>query len=482
MTILAVPAVADGRSPAAARERDVRAIVAHVGVGAALLWWAFALTHASGGRDRWVQTVGIGLAVLALTVVRPWRVLSVRSLGLAAAVAAAPVLVCLIDPTHWFGAGQAATYAYAAVLFVVVRAHAVTASRRTALVLLLLAAAVAQVAWSMIAWVGGGDPGVELVGTFYWHNQLAAFLLAPAVLGAGLAAVGTGPLRLAGTVTAVLSTAGVVLSTSRATMALLALGWLAAGLLAVLSASGLRARLLAGVRIVVLGAVATLVTVLLPGPPLFAHRISALASTASRAQGQTLSQNGGYRFDFWRQALQSFERHPLTGSGFGSFGHEAGVVDPNGVHSALVHSGFLQPLTDGGLLLAIPFLLACVLVGVGLLRRLLPSAWRVDQGVVTLLAVASLLLAVHSAVDFDWTYPSLMVLSAVLAALALAWSPATSPSRAPRAATPGAYAALTACVVLVVAALVLAQQAIPGSWRLTAPAPHPASVSGEPAS
>ena len=385
MTILAVPAVADGRSPGATRERNLRAILDHAGVGAALLWWAFALTHASGGRDPWVQTVGIGLAVLALALVRPWRVLPARWLGLAAAVAAAPVLVCLIDATGWFGAGQAASYAYAAVLFVVVRAYAVTASRRTALVLLLLAAAVAQVAWSMIAWVGGGDPSVELVGTFYWHNQLAAFLLAPAVIGAGVAAVGTGPLRLAGSVTAVLSTAGIVLSTSRATMALLAVGWLVAGLVAVLVTSGLRSRLLAGVRIVVLGGAAALVTVLLPGPPLFAQRVSALASTTSRARGQTLSQNGGYRVDFWRQAVQSFERHPLTGSGFGSFGREAGVVDPHGAHSALVHSGLLQPLTDGGLLLSVPFLLACTLVGLGLLRRLLPSAWRADQGVVTLL-------------------------------------------------------------------------------------------------
>lgn len=477
MTITALPEVADGRPSCDAGWRDSRSLAGHVTVGLALVWWAFVLTHGTGGRDRWLQTIGIALAVAALVAVRPWLVVRAVDLVLAAAVATAPVVVCLVDPTHWFGASQAASYAYAALLFVTVRAYAVTSARRLALVGLFLGAAVAQVAWAMIPWVGGGDPSVALVGTFYWHNQLAAFLLAPVVLGAGLAAIGTGPLRLAGMVAAILSTAGIVLSTSRASMALLALAWVAAAALALLSASALRSRAFAAGRVLGLGAVAALVTVLLPGPPLFAHRVAALAATSARAQGQSLDQNGGYRIDFWRQALKVFGHHPVTGGGFGSFGRLAAEVDPHGAHSALVHSGLLQPLTDGGLVLGLPVLLAVALVGLGLVRRLLPSAWRADQGAVTLLALGALLLLAHSAVDFDWTYPSLLAMSAVVAGAALASSPS-----APAAEPTGSRTAVVACALMVGASLVLAQQAIPAGLHLTAPTPQSTSLSGVPAS
>ncbi|MDX6206253.1 MAG: exopolysaccharide production protein ExoQ [Frankiales bacterium] len=468
-------------------------IVSHGAVALALAWWAFGLTHATGGRDPWALTLAMPSALLALAAVRPWRVLSARSLGLAGAVSLAPVLVCLIDPTHWFGADQAATYAYSAALFVTVRAYAVSSARRTAVLAVVLGAGMAQFAWSMIAWVGGGDPAAVMSGTFYWYNQYAAFLLAPAIIGAGVAALGSGQLRLAGTVTAALGSAGVILSTSRASMAQLGAGWIAAGLLAVLSRKGAKDRGLAGVRWLALAAVAAALTMTLPGPPFFAHRVAALASTAARNSQESVSQNGGFRMQFWQQALRIFGHHPLTGTGFGSFGRQSGLVDPHGAHSTLVHSGLIQPLSDGGLLLGAPFLLACALVGLGLLRRLLPSVWSADQGAVTLVALVALVVVVHSAVDFDWTYPSLMALSAILAGAALSWSPV--PATEPAAAGSRTSAAgLVACVVLAAAAVVLAQQATRGGWKLSAPVPHPSAlattasittslpVTGEPAS
>jgi O-antigen ligase len=484
VTITAIPAVADGHSPESTAPWDLAVVARHLSVAAAALWWAFGLTHATGGRDPRVLTVGIVLAVVALLCVAPWRTLSGRSLALAATVSVAPVLVCLIDPTHWFGASQAATYGYSAALFITVRAYASTSSRRLALLGLVFAAAVAQVGWSMIAWVGGGDPAGLLVGTFYWHDQFAAFLLAPAVIGAGLAAVGTGQLRLAGVLVAVLGSAGVVLSTSRSTMALLVAGWLVAGVLAVLSAAGVRARLMAGVRFGAVAGLAALVTVVLPGPPLFTHRIGALASTAARGATQSLASNSDSRVVFWKQALTVFRHHPLLGAGFGSFGRQSGRLAPNAsAHSTLVHSGVLQPLSDGGLLLAFPFLLACALVGLGLLHRLLPYAWRADHGAVTLVAIGALLLAVHSAVDFDWTYPSLMAMSAILAAIALAWSPTEPIVHATGSRTTVSF---VACLVLAAAALVLAVPAVHGGWKLNAPATASPStslpVSGEPAS
>jgi O-antigen ligase len=485
VTVTAIPALAEGRPSDSAQPRDRRAVAEHVAVGVALVWWGFGLTHATGGRDRWSQTIAIVLALVAFVVVRPWRSLTTRSLVLGACVSVAPVIVCLLDPTHWFGASQAATYAYSAALFLTVKAYARDAQRRTLALAVVLGAGVAQMAWALIPWIGGGEPSVLLVGTFFWYNQLAAFLLAPAVIGAGLAAVGSGALRIAGLLAAVLGSAGVVLSTSRASMALLAVGWLLVGVMAVWRAEGLRRRGLTGLRWLAAAGVAGLLTVTLPGPPFFAHRVSALAATSVRGSGQSLSQNGGFRLQFWQQALHVFSHHPLTGAGFSSFGRQAALVDPRAGHSALVHSGLVQPLSDGGLLLGGPFLLVCLLVGLGLLRRLRPDTWHAEGGSVTLLALGSLLLAAHSAIDFDWTYPSLMALAAILSALALSWSPAPPSPGTQVAAGP---VALVSCGLLLASALVLAQQAVPGGWRLTAPAPHasaPATsqtVSGEPAS
>ena len=458
----AVPRTDGGAGPADRPDR--RAVAEHVTVITAVAWWGFVLTHGAGGRNAWSLTLAAVPALVALIAVRPWRRSSPLAMSVAVAVAVAPSAVCLIDPPGWFGAVQAATYAYSAVLFIVVRSYCRTAGRRLALVALVLGAGVAQVAWSLIAWVGGGDPHAVLSGTFYWYNQFAAFLLAPAVIGAGLATVGRGNLRLAGAVTAVVATSGVVLSTSRASMVLLAAGWLAVGIVAIGSQTGVRARSLAFVRWVATAAVAAIVTWTLPGPPLFPHRVSALASTAARNSQESIGQNGGYRVEFWKQSVAVFRHHPLTGGGFGSFGTEAGRLYPTSAHSALVHSGLLQPLSDGGLLLGLPFLLACVLVGIGLARRVLPGVWQREHGLVAMTAVAAGLTTAHSAVDFDWTYPSLMALTAILAGVALS---STGTREVPTVARARSLAAVPVYLLLI-ALVVAAVPARAGGWRLTA--------------
>jgi O-antigen ligase len=492
VTETAIPALVEGRPPHDAPPRDRLVLGSHVAVALALAWWGFGLTHATGGRDAWALTLAMPSALLAMAAVRPWRVMTTRSLFLAAAVSLAPALVCLVDPTHWFGANQAGSYAYSAALFVTVRAYASTQGRRTAVLVVILGAGVAQFAWSAIPWVGGGDPEAVMSGTFYWYNQYAAFLLAPAVIGAGVAAIGRGQLRLVGVVTAILGSAGVVLSTSRASMTLLGAGWIAAGILAVLVGDGPRRRFMSAARWVVLASTAALVTVTLPGPPFFDHHLPPFASTAARGATESVGQNGGFRMQFWQQALSIFRHHPLTGTGFDSFGHQAGLVAPHGAHSTLVHSGLLQPLNDGGLLLGVPFLLACVLIGFGLCRRLLPDAWHADHGLVALVSLATLVVGVHSAVDFDWTYPSLMALSGILAGLALAWSPGAGTGDAP-ADTPSrtTVAGRVACVVLATGAVILALHGTRGGWKLSAPLPTESALSstassltvpGEPAS
>jgi O-antigen ligase len=88
--------------------------------------------------------------------------------------------------------------------------------------------------------------------------------------------------------------------------------------------------------------------------------------------------------------------------------------------SPLAHNDYLQAFAEGGLLLGLPFLAACVLIGIGLLRVLRSRVHRRAFDVRTGLAVGALALMAHAAVDFDWTYPALLILFAVVAALAIA--------------------------------------------------------------
>src|SRR3954465_3306894 len=74
----------------------------HAAIVLFLGWWAFPLTHDSGGRG----ALSLGWALLAavppLGAVRPWRTAPVASL-FAAAVSAAALLVCAVAPTGWAG-------------------------------------------------------------------------------------------------------------------------------------------------------------------------------------------------------------------------------------------------------------------------------------------------------------------------------------------------------------------------------------------
>jgi hypothetical protein len=87
--------------------------------------------------------------------------------------------------------------------------------------------------------------------------------------------------------------------------------------------------------------------------------------------------------------------------------------------SPLAHDDYLQALAEGGLLLGLPFLGACGAIAFGLLRvgrsRVHSRVVDVRTGVV----VGAIALMVHAAVDFDWTYPALFCLAAIVTALAL---------------------------------------------------------------
>src|SRR5207248_3061295 len=114
----------------------------HVSLAALLVWWAWPLTRATGGREPHVLSVGLGLLAVALVATQSWRRVRPTTLLLAAALPVAAFLVCLLAPTGWAGANEAASYAFAAGTFVAVTAYANTAERRRVVMALVAVAGV----------------------------------------------------------------------------------------------------------------------------------------------------------------------------------------------------------------------------------------------------------------------------------------------------------------------------------------------------
>ena len=81
VTTTVAPEVTDEPTSPPRAGQGWRDQLTHGSMAAALLWWGLFMTYHSGGRDRWVLTLGIPIAVLALAASRPWAVLSARFLA-----------------------------------------------------------------------------------------------------------------------------------------------------------------------------------------------------------------------------------------------------------------------------------------------------------------------------------------------------------------------------------------------------------------
>ena len=257
-----------------------------------------------------------------------------------------------------------------------------------------------------------------MVGTFYWHNQFAAFLLAPALIALALVVRNRAPWRLVGWVVAPLATAGVVYSTSRGALGILICGWLVIGVLACRVKPNRRAV----VRWLAASLLAAGVTVAVSGPPFFPSSASPFAATQARASGgDTADANSAYRVRMWHEAVIVFDHHPVVGVGYGGLQKSAEKLTPGSwPRSPLAHNDYLQALAEGGLLLGLPFLAACAGIGIGLLRSLRSRVRSRVLDVRTGLIVGALALMAHSVIDFDWTYPALFTLAAIVSAAAIA--------------------------------------------------------------
>jgi O-antigen ligase len=426
-------------------------LIEHVTVLGALLWLVWPATVAEGGRDAGSAAFLAVPTLAAVVATRPWRHLTGPTWLLAPLVAIAALVVLPLTGVGRGGAVAALGYGLCAALLFAVAAYARTPARRATVAAVLCAGGVAQFAWALVPWWGGGDPSRPMVGTYYWHNQLAVALLLPALLGACLAVAGKRPWRSVGWIAAPVAAAGVVLSSSRATLLCLVAGWVAVVAVAVFASVHRRQAL---VRALVVTLLALSVTFILPGPPLFSVSSSPFSAAAARAAaGETVDANATYRTEFWRESLVVVREHPLAGAGFGRLSQEAGPLVPSSwALSPLAHSGPLQALADGGLLLGLPVLAALVAIVLGLLRRLRPrGAGAADHALVIGGALAGLALVAHSLVDIDWTYPGLAAQLGVVVGLVLATGRTRSGEKA--ASGPGRAIALgSALLVLALAA------------------------------
>jgi hypothetical protein len=327
--------------------------------------------------------------------------------------------VAATAPTGWAGAANAASYVCVAWTTVCVAAAVI---RDPAIVRPLLGLLVVGVMVEMeeawLSWWGGEDPTRPIIGTFYWWDPLAAYLIPGAAIGYAAFLRGRRHVAALGLAGFALGTVGLAYSTSRAAGVCFAVAVL------VLSAAHLRDGWRSVKRVAIGLGSAAVVAWAVGGPPFFPHHDGGfahtpIAGTVARGSGESLGQNGEYRLQFWREAWHVFERHPVVGGGYHSLGTESlGHVPDGWARSPLAHSGYLQAVSDGGLVLSIPFLLGCGAIAVFVLIALVSAVRRRDFSV-TSLAVPLVLgaMLVHSAVDFDWSYPADFVLTGILAGL-----------------------------------------------------------------
>lgn len=415
MTALAAPPVSSRASTPVAVSRG---IVPGVLIGFAVAYVTMPFAHATGGREPWALTKAALVVAVALIAAKPWRELRTGVLVLAVTVSLAALAVCLVTAPGWFNGARAASYALAAGTFVAVASYARSVRRTYWIAAIVATAGAMQFCWSFVAWWGGGQQSIPMVGTFYWHNQFAAFLLAPALIGLALLVGRRAPWRLVGWVVAPLAVAGIVHSSSRGGMGILLAGWLAIGFLA----CRVRPNRRAFVKWVAASVLAAGVTFAVSSPPFFSSSASPLSATQTRASaGETADANSAYRVRMWRESLIVFEHHPVAGVGYNGLASAARQLTPaSWPRSPLAHDDYLQALAEGGLLLGLPFLIACGAIGFGLVRvarsRFHSRVIDVRTGVV----VGAIALMAHAAVDFDWTYPALFSLAAIVTALAVA--------------------------------------------------------------
>ena len=409
----------------------------HVLVAVAATVWLLVLTPRSGGFHEPSTAVAAVGTLPALVVTKPWLQVSRSLLLLTGAAAAGAALSLTTSRAGWQQADSPAAQLLGLLALVLTVAYARTPARRTAVAVVLLTAIGLQFVPAVKAWQGSGDPDHVMVGTFYWHNQLGIWMAGLGLLATALGVAGTGRLRVAALCLAPFADACVLLSTSRTSLGLLIVGQLA--LLAVIP--GCTARRWALCRWALVPVTTVALFLVLTSSLFFDHAGSGLSafqgsaaagSVAGNRGTESLASNGGDRGRWTGAALAGWLEAPVTGHGFGSFRYTEGDHLPaTSLQSAFVHDGYAEALTSGGIVFGLPLLAVSLLLAAATIRGFLHALRRETPGRALLAgaAVTTGALLVHTGLDFDWHYPSLVVLIGVVGGLLI--RPTGRPAPAP---------------------------------------------------
>jgi len=370
--------------------------------------------RAEAGLAEGLALVGLASAVPFALVSRIWR-LPAWLLITSAAVPLSIVIIGAVGDGGWFGAARATRFGWALVLLLAVVAWARTPGRRTAVLVGALALVGDQFAVGWFAWWGGGTPERLMLGSFSWHNQFAAYMLIGAAAAIVIAVLHERTIAFLGGVVFVLASVGVLASGSRAALAMLLAAVVVSGVL------GVRAR-----GAVALGRWAPAVAAAIGANFFFTSALFFPAAQSAPAQGLLGrgSAEGSWvaRLDHWRVALEMGGDSWLLGSGLSTYGLRSDCFDRE-YYTSNPHNEWLLAWAEGGVVMAAPLtvlLVAAILLTVRSLR----VSWRPDallDDPARWAALVAMVMALgHAAFDFDWAYPLLIVLAALVAAVAAA--------------------------------------------------------------
>lgn len=261
-----------------------------------------------------------------------------------------------------------------------------------------------------------------------WHNQAATLMGVFGVFFFALAATTRRVVSPAAGLLAAMGLAGMWLAGSRGAVVAVVLGLVAAVWIAGRWQGWRRT------------AVVTLAV--LAGAVVVTSGLLAMDDRAERVtSGQAATHNLLARFDHMQAAGGMFVSRPLTGYGLGSYGTSARAhSSPDTGLTISPHNEFLEPFAEGGLPFGVAVLAGGGLLGLAalnVLRQPAPTAVRssavrnkLEVATVAGAAATTVVLLSHALVDFDWRYPVLAALLAVIAPMA--WQPSPFPGKALR--------------------------------------------------
>ena len=165
------------------------------------------------------------------------------------------------------------------------------------------------------------------------------------------------------------------------------------------------------------------------------------------------SNNG--RFDIWRVAIHGFDRHPLIGSGAGTFENLWNQHRTSRTQIVNAHSLYLGVMAELGIVGLVLLLVPLVAILVGVVRAV-RAARTAERAVPAAVLAASVMLLVHTGVDWDWQMPAIFVWFFAVGGATLAVAPRAEPRPAWRHASPLRLLLGIACLVLAITPALLA--------------------------